>query len=114
MTLSARCYGLGYLTGLAAFAWMARRRKLATAGMMAVMGAGLLGGLVGANLAQWLFGGAAGKTVLGGIAGGYTPLSRMNRHDRHIVRPADTSSDSSFCSRSTRQPRAAASWSAHA
>ena len=71
MTLSAGCYAWGYLTGLAAFVLMARRRNMATAGMMAIMGAGLLGGLVGANLAQWIFGGTAGKTVLGGIAGGY-------------------------------------------
>ena len=75
LTPSAGCYALGYLAGLAAFALMARRRRLATPGIMAVMGAGLLGGLAGANLAQWafshVFGGAAGKTVLGGIAGGY-------------------------------------------
>lgn len=57
MTLSAICYALGYLTGLAAFVLMARRRNLATAGIMAIMGAGLLGGLLGANLAQWVFGG---------------------------------------------------------
>ncbi len=80
MTLSAECYGLGYLTGLAAFAWMARRRRLATAGIMAVMGAGLLGGLAGANLAQWVFGGVAGKTVLGGIAGGYLCVALYKRH----------------------------------
>ena len=80
MTLSAGCYALGYLTGLAAFAWMARRRNLATAGIMAVMGAGLLGGLAGANLAQWVFGGIAGKTVLGGIAGGYLCVALYKRH----------------------------------
>ncbi len=80
MTLSAGCYALGYLTGLAAFTWMARRRSLATAGIMAVMGAGLLGGLVGANLAQWLLGGVAGKTVLGGIAGGYLCVILYKRH----------------------------------
>jgi phosphatidylglycerol:prolipoprotein diacylglycerol transferase len=80
MTLSAECYGLGYLTGLAVFAWMAWRRKLATAGIMAVMGAGLIGGLVGANLAQWVFGGVAGKTVLGGIAGGYLCVILYKRH----------------------------------
>ena len=80
MTLSAGCYALGYLTGLAAFAWMARRRRLATAGIMAVMGAGLVGGLAGANLAQWVFGGVAGKTVLGGIAGGYLCVLLYKRH----------------------------------
>lgn len=84
MTLSAGCYALGYLTGLIAFALMARRRRLATAGIMATMGAGLLGGLVGANLAQWGYshffgGGEAGKTVLGGIAGGYVSVLLYKR-----------------------------------
>lgn len=85
MTLSAGCYALGYLTGLGAFAGMARRRNLATAGIMAVMGAGLLGGLVGANLTQWAYGhffgtGEAGKTVLGGIAGGYLSVLLYKRY----------------------------------
>jgi phosphatidylglycerol:prolipoprotein diacylglycerol transferase len=78
--LSTSCYALGYLTGLAAFVMMARRRNLATAGIMAVMAAGLLGGLAGANIAQWVFGGAAGKTVLGGIAGGYLTIIVYKRH----------------------------------
>ena len=80
LTLTATCYALGYLAGLAAFVWMARRRKLATTGMMAVMGAGLVGGLLGANLAQWAFGGILGKTVLGGIAGGYLTVILYKRH----------------------------------
>ena len=80
MTLSAGCYALGYLTGLAAFALMARRRGMATAGILAIMGAGLLGGLVGANLTQWLIGGAAGKSVLGGIAVGYACVFLYKRH----------------------------------
>ena len=85
MTLSAGCYALGYLTGIAAFAWMARRRGLATAGIMAVMGAGLLGGLVGANLTQWAYshlvtGGGEGKTVLGGIACGYLSVFLFKRY----------------------------------
>jgi len=85
MTLSAGCYALGYLTGVAAFAWMARRRNLATAGIMAVMGAGLLGGLIGANLTQWVYahlvpGGEPGKTVLGSIAGGYLSVLLFKRY----------------------------------
>ena len=85
MTLSAGCYALGYLTGVAAFAWMARRRNLATAGIMAVMGVGLLGGLIGANLTQWVYahlvpGGEPGKTVLGGIAGGYLSVLLFKRY----------------------------------
>ena len=80
MTLSAGCYALGYLTGLVAFVLMARRRNMATAGIMALMGAGLIGGLVGANLAQWIVGGTEGKTVLGGIAGGYLSVIFYKRH----------------------------------
>lgn len=80
MTLSAGYYALGYLTGLAAFVLMARRRNLATAGIMAVMAAGLIGGLAGANLAQWVFGGVVGKTVLGGIAGGYLTIIVYKRY----------------------------------
>ena len=80
VNLSSGCYALGYLIGLAAFVLMARRRQLVTAGIMAVMAAGLIGGLAGANLAQWLFGGAAGKTVLGGIAGGYLTILVYKRY----------------------------------
>lgn len=86
MTLSAFCYALGYLTGLGVFVWMAHRRRLATTGIMAVMGAGLIGGLVGANLAQWLVGGTAGKTVLGAMAGGYLSVFFYKRH-LGITRP---------------------------
>jgi phosphatidylglycerol:prolipoprotein diacylglycerol transferase len=69
--LSAFCYGCGYLVGLLAFIWLARRRRLATSGVLTLAMVGLIGGLVGANLVQWLATGEAGKTVLGAIAGGY-------------------------------------------
>lgn len=75
MTLSAGCYAAGYLTGLAAFAWMARRRGLATEGIFALLVASIIGGLLCANAAQWLTTGTAGKTVLGGIAGGYLAVA---------------------------------------
>ena len=80
LTLSAACYALGYGTGLWAFVWMARRRGLATPGVMALLGAGLIGGLAAANLVQWLVGGTAGKTVLGAIAGGYLSVALYKRH----------------------------------
>jgi phosphatidylglycerol:prolipoprotein diacylglycerol transferase len=80
MSLSAFFYGLAYATGLAAFIWMARRRGLATTGIWTIMQAGLIGGLVGANLCQWVFGGTAGKTVLGGIAGGYLAVHLCKWH----------------------------------
>ncbi len=84
--LSPLCYALGYGTGLAAFYWMARRRGIATSGVMALMGAGLIGGLVGANLAQWGFGHEQGKSVLGGVVGGYLSVALYKRH-LGIVRP---------------------------
>jgi phosphatidylglycerol:prolipoprotein diacylglycerol transferase len=71
MPIYAIFYGLAYLTGVLAFTWMARQRGIATAGVMMIMQAALVGGLVFANLAQWMFGGTPGKTVLGAIAGGY-------------------------------------------
>ena len=74
MTLSMGCYAAGYLTGLIAFVWMARRRGMATEGIFMLLAAGLIGGLVCANLAQRLFTGEAGKTILGGIAGGYAAV----------------------------------------
>lgn len=78
--LSAACYAAGYLTGAAAFVWMARRRRLFTSGVLSVMVVGLLGGLIGANLTQWLVTGSAGKTVLGGVAGGYLAVVLYKRH----------------------------------
>jgi phosphatidylglycerol:prolipoprotein diacylglycerol transferase len=83
MIASAVFYALGYLTGLAAFAWMAQRRRMATSGIFTLMSVGLLGGLLAANLTQWLthatIGGPAGKTVLGGVAGGYLAVLLYKR-----------------------------------
>jgi len=64
-------YALAYAVGLALFVWMARRRGLATAGVRFVVIAGIAGGLAGALIGQLLAGGSSGKTILGGIAGGY-------------------------------------------
>lgn len=86
ITLSAVCYALGYLTGVLAFAWMARRRGFASRAIWLVMQAGLLGGLVGANVTQWLLGGTAGKTVLGGIVGGWLAVVAA-KHYAGIRRP---------------------------
>src|SRR5580658_6403511 len=71
LTASAFCYLLGYLTGVCAFAAMAVRRRLLTSGMLRVMCAGVVGGLVSAALAQWLITGDEGKSIIGGVAGGY-------------------------------------------
>lgn len=71
ITPSAFCYLLGYLAGAAAFLAMAARRRLLTSGMVRVMTAGVVGGLICAALSQWLVAGEEGKSIIGGIAGGY-------------------------------------------
>lgn len=73
-------YAAAYAVGMLAFAFMAHRRGLNTAGVRAVSIAGLLGGLLGANIAQWFLGGEAGKTILGGIAFGYLTVVLYKRH----------------------------------
>jgi phosphatidylglycerol:prolipoprotein diacylglycerol transferase len=71
--LAVAFYAAGYLVGVAVFAVMARRRRLSTMGVWMLSFAGLAGGLAGANLGQWIGSGGteAGKTILGGVAGGY-------------------------------------------
>jgi phosphatidylglycerol:prolipoprotein diacylglycerol transferase len=71
--LAVGFYAAGYLIGVAVFAAMARRRRLSTTGVWLLSFAGLAGGLLGANIGQWLGTGgtAAGKTILGGVLGGY-------------------------------------------
>ena len=80
VTPSSLCYASGYLCGVAAFFWMARRRGLATIGMFHVMLGGLLGGLFFANMTQLLTTGHPGKTILGGIAGGYLCVVLLKRY----------------------------------
>lgn len=74
--LAAGFYAAGYLIGVAVFAGMARRRRLSTMGVWLLSFAGLLGGLIGANLGQWLGSGGteSGKTILGGVLGGYVSV----------------------------------------
>jgi phosphatidylglycerol---prolipoprotein diacylglyceryl transferase len=72
MTAASVLYGLAYLVGALAFWLMARRRRLATEGIAMVAVAGLVGGLLGATIGQWvLTGGQPGKSVLGGWLGGW-------------------------------------------
>ena len=84
--IAAPIYAAAYLAAVAAFGWMARRRGLATNGMLILMQAGLVGGLVGANLVQLLAAGIPGKTIEGGFIGGYLAVVLMKRRLR-IVRP---------------------------
>jgi len=79
LVLSALLYACAYLAGLALFAMMARRRNIATAGIWILMQAGLIGGLAAAGLVQALASGAPGKTLLGGVAGGYLTVVLAKR-----------------------------------
>lgn len=79
MTLSSAFYGAAYLTGIAAFLLMARRRRLLTDGVLTIMAAGLLGGLACAGLGQWLVIHTPGKSVIAGLAGGYLSVHIAKR-----------------------------------
>jgi len=83
---AAPVYALAYLGAALVFMGMARRRGLATSGIWQLMQAGLLGGLIGANLVQLLFTGAPVKAIEGGIAGGWLAVILMKRR-LGIVRP---------------------------
>jgi phosphatidylglycerol:prolipoprotein diacylglycerol transferase len=75
MPFYAAAYGIAVL----AFLWIARRRGLDTEGVRLLMGAGLIGGLVGANLTQLFAVGTPGKTIEGGIVGGFLTVVWMKR-----------------------------------
>jgi len=76
---AAALYGAAYLIGLAAFIDAARRRRMATDGIWALAGAALIGGLIGAGLAQLIVADAPGKSILGGVAGGYLTVIAAKR-----------------------------------
>lgn len=83
---SSAVYALAYATGLAVFAAAAKRRGMATDGIRLIMFAGIVGGLFGANLAQFIAIDGPGKTILGGVAGGYLAVIAAKRY-LGIVRP---------------------------
>jgi phosphatidylglycerol:prolipoprotein diacylglycerol transferase len=84
--LSTLCYIAAYAIGIAAFAIMARRRGVATDGVAILALAGVLGGALGAQIFQLIFGGIPGKSLLGGVAGGYLAVVWAKRQ-LGIVRP---------------------------
>lgn len=84
--LAAPVYALAYAVAAGVFWWMARRRGMIADATARVMGAGLIGGLLGANLFQLLATGLPGKTIEGGILGGWLAVIWVKRHFR-IVRP---------------------------
>jgi phosphatidylglycerol---prolipoprotein diacylglyceryl transferase len=84
--LAAALYGVAYLVGVWAFVCAARRRRMATEGVWMLAGAALVGGLIGAGLAQFAFVASPGKSILGGVAGGYLTVIAAKRYFG-IVRP---------------------------
>ena len=79
LPLATGCYTTAYLTGCAMFVYMAKRRKLATRGIYTIATAGLIGGLVTANLTQRMTTGVSGKTILGAIVGGWLSVTVAKR-----------------------------------
>jgi phosphatidylglycerol:prolipoprotein diacylglycerol transferase len=69
--IACAIYGLAYAAGAYIFWRVAQLRSMDTRAVFHVMIAGLLGGLVGANLAQALAGEGAGKSILGAGLGGW-------------------------------------------
>ncbi len=84
--MAAPIYALGYAVAVAVFWWMARRRGMGGTDVARVMTAGLLGGLAGANLVQLLATGLPGKSIEGGILGGWLAVVAAKRYFG-IVRP---------------------------
>ncbi|MBV8491498.1 MAG: prolipoprotein diacylglyceryl transferase [Candidatus Eremiobacteraeota bacterium] len=78
--MAAPVYTVAYAVAVAVFWWMARRRGMPADVASRVMGAGLLGGLLGANLAQLLATGLPGKTIEGGILGGWIAVVAAKRY----------------------------------
>lgn len=84
--MAAPIYVCAYAAAALVFWQMARRRGMATDDIARVMAAGLIGGLAGANLLQLLATGLPGKTIEGGIAGGWLAVIWMKRR-LHVTRP---------------------------
>ncbi len=83
---AAPVYALAYAVAAAFFWFAARKRGMATSGIAQIMQAGLLGGLIGANVLQLLATGLPGKTIEGGIIGGWLAVIWMKRR-LGITRP---------------------------
>jgi phosphatidylglycerol---prolipoprotein diacylglyceryl transferase len=84
--LAAPIYLVAYALAAFVFWQVAKRRGMATDGLARIMAAGLIGGLAGANLMQLLATGFPGKTIEGGIAGGWLAVIWMKRR-LGITRP---------------------------
>jgi phosphatidylglycerol:prolipoprotein diacylglycerol transferase len=86
-TPASAVYTLAYTVGILVFCLFAKKRRLLTEGIGYVAMTGLVGGLVGANVGQFAAtAGGAGKSVLGGIVGGYLAVMLAKKR-LGLVRP---------------------------
>jgi phosphatidylglycerol:prolipoprotein diacylglycerol transferase len=84
--IAAPIYAAAYAVAAVVFWQMARRRGMTTDDAARIMIAGLIGGLAGANLLQLVATGLPGKSIEGGIVGGWLAVIWMKRH-LGITRP---------------------------
>jgi phosphatidylglycerol:prolipoprotein diacylglycerol transferase len=84
--LAAPIYAAAYALAAYVFWLAARRRAMGTDGIARIAAAGLIGGLAGANLFQLFATGLPGKTIEGGIVGGWLAVIWMKRR-LGITRP---------------------------
>lgn len=86
-TPASLVYALAYSVGILVFCLLAQKRRLLTEGIGYVAMTGLVGGLLGANVGQFLATrGGTGKSVLGGILGGYLAVMLAKKR-LGLVRP---------------------------
>jgi len=83
---AAPVYALAYLVAVGVFWYVAKRKGMASEAMAKVMAAGLVGGLIGANLMQLLATAEPGRTIEGGIVGGWLAVIWAKR-EFGIARP---------------------------
>ena len=85
--LAAPIYLAAYALAAFVFWQAAKRRGMATEGIARIATAGLVGGLAGANLVQLLATSFPGKTIEGGIVGGWLAVIWVKRR-LGITRPS--------------------------
>src|SRR5580704_17246266 len=77
--VAAPIYAAAYVLAAFVFWQMARRRGMAGDVTARIMAAGLVGGLAGANVLQLVATGLPGKTIEGGIIGGWLAVVWLKR-----------------------------------
>lgn len=78
--IAAPIYALAYAVAAVIFWRAARARGWDRDLTVRILGAGLIGGLAGANLVQLLATGLPGKTIEGGIVGGWIAVVLLKRY----------------------------------